>query len=500
MMGDGMKFIRELWCILLVASLAACMSPLQRDLNAALVPPNMEGVRWGVMVSDLDGGVLYERRADERFLPASNTKLFPTAAAFHWQEELDALEQALRTRLVLVRNEEGGAPDLILTGQGDVSLQDGPDCVAHCLAYFADAVVAAGVTEVGDIVADDRWFPEERWPGGWSWEDLQTGYGTAVSSLVVNDNTLELVVSPGETPGAPAIIYWSPTEDYYGLVNEVVTADVEKTRLGIEKLPGQGRVRVYGEVKTGDSVRTLKLGVYDPAHMAAWRLQRLLEARGVTVTGAAIAEHQAPSLPIDTAELTTLASAVKPDSDSDAVEPVFTLALAPWRDMAMDINKKSQNLYAEVLLRQLGHISAGGEADAGLERIEALLMDVGVGRNGYDLFDGSGMSVYNRVSPRTLVELLVYAHAQAWGQEWRETFPIGGVDGGLKRRFIGTPLEGRIFAKTGTLKGTNALSGYMIAKSGRMLAFSIIANERPLGVRTAVPFMDAALVRIAEAY
>ncbi len=108
------------------------------------------------------------------------------------------------------------------------------------------------------------------------------------------------------------------------------------------------------------------------------------------------------------------------------------------------------------------------------------------------------MSVYNRVSPRTIVSLLTYAAAQDWGEDWKETFPIGGTDGSLTRRFRGTLLEGNIFAKTGTLKGTNALSGYMKAASGQTLVFSVIANERPLAVSSATPMMDAALVRIAE--
>ena len=132
--------------------------------------------------------------------------------------------------------------------------------------------------------------------------------------------------------------------------------------------------------------------------------------------------------------------------------------------------------------------------------MQQLLDEAGVPPSGYDVFDGSGMSVYNRISPRALVHLLLFAHTQDWGADWRATFPIGGVDGSLRRRFSGTSLEGKIFAKTGTLKGVNALSGYMIAASGETLAFSIIANDRPLALRSATPMMDAALVDIAERF
>jgi D-alanyl-D-alanine carboxypeptidase/D-alanyl-D-alanine-endopeptidase (penicillin-binding protein 4) len=121
-----------------------------------------------------------------------------------------------------------------------------------------------------------------------------------------------------------------------------------------------------------------------------------------------------------------------------------------------------------------------------------MLEQAGVPRTAYDLSDGSGMSVYNRVAPRGVVRFLTWTAAQPWGAAWRATLPVGGVDGTLRRRFVGTPLQGRIFAKSGTLSGTNALSGFMTAKSGRTLVFSAFANDVPSGA-TALPAMDAAL-------
>ena len=110
------------------------------------------------------------------------------------------------------------------------------------------------------------------------------------------------------------------------------------------------------------------------------------------------------------------------------------------------------------------------------------------------------MSIYNRVSPRSMVQLLAFAAQQPWFDAWLADQPIGGVDGSLKRRFVDTPLEGKVFAKTGTLNGANALSGVMIAESGRELIFSIIANDRPTDARSAIAEMDAALVEIAARY
>jgi D-alanyl-D-alanine carboxypeptidase/D-alanyl-D-alanine-endopeptidase (penicillin-binding protein 4) len=127
-----------------------------------------------------------------------------------------------------------------------------------------------------------------------------------------------------------------------------------------------------------------------------------------------------------------------------------------------------------------------------------MLERAGVPRTGYDFSDGSGMSTYNRLAPRGAVTFLRWVSAQPWGAAWRETLPIAGVDGTLARRFRGTSLERRLFAKTGSLNATSALSGYMIGKSGRTLLFSIFANDVPDGA-SATKAMDAALELIAEA-
>ena len=161
------------------------------------------------------------------------------------------------------------------------------------------------------------------------------------------------------------------------------------------------------------------------------------------------------------------------------------------------INKDSQNLHAELLLRRVGLQAGTGSIADGVAAVRAMLDRAGVPRPAYDFSDGSGMSTYNRVAPRGMVVLLRWIAAQPWGQAWRATLPIGGVDGTLAKRFRGTPLEGRIFAKTGTINATNALSGYMVAASGRTLIFSAYANDVPEEVPD-TKVMDEALALIAS--
>jgi D-alanyl-D-alanine carboxypeptidase/D-alanyl-D-alanine-endopeptidase (penicillin-binding protein 4) len=160
------------------------------------------------------------------------------------------------------------------------------------------------------------------------------------------------------------------------------------------------------------------------------------------------------------------------------------------------INKLSQNVHAELLLRRIGRQRGTGSIADGIAAVRATLERAGVARRHYDLSDGSGMSTYNRIAPRGMVALLRWAAAQPWGAAWRATFPVAGVDGTLARRFKGSPLEGRLFAKTGSLNASTALSGYMIARSGRLLVFSAFANDIPEGAEAAGA-VDAALQLVA---
>ena len=134
----------------------------------------------------------------------------------------------------------------------------------------------------------------------------------------------------------------------------------------------------------------------------------------------------------------------------------------------------------------------------GRAAVVAMLIGAGVARWGYDFADGSGMSSYNRVSPRATVGFLRWTQSQPWGAAWRATLPVGGVDGTLARRFRGTALEGKVFAKTGTLNAANALSGFLVAASGRTLTFSALANDMPADV-SATATIDKARLAVAAA-
>ncbi|WP_448793511.1 D-alanyl-D-alanine carboxypeptidase/D-alanyl-D-alanine endopeptidase [Brevundimonas sp.] len=481
--------------IAVALSLGACASAEAVDGSdgsstvAFLDNPGLGGTRWGLLAVTVEGETVASVRADDRFIPASNTKIFVTATAFARLEGLDA--PGAEGTAVRLEPDGEGPPDVVLVGAGDALLGDGPSCVETCLAELADAV-AARVRRVADIVGDDRLFPDERWGPGWSWDDMQTSFGTAVSALTVNDNVLVTEVAPGEAVGAPVRASWRAGDDLLMLENEATTAVEGEGDLRLERQPGSDVVRLYGRLAIGSAPLTLRIGIDDPAETAALRLRNLLEQRGVVVEGEARARHRPLALSDD------------PAARMDPVErlpgegvEVARLDRRPLNLSLQRIGKNSQNLHAELMLRRLGLIEGTGSRADGLALVEVEMAQAGVERAAFDLHDGSGMSVYNRVSPRATTDFLRWTMSQPWGEAWRATLPVGGRDGTLARRFVGTVLEGKIFAKTGSLNGVNALAGFLTAASGRTLVFAVYANDRPSTVGSATEVMDRMLVALA---
>lgn len=330
-----------------------------------------------------------------------------------------------------------------------------------------------------------------------SWNNIQTDSGTAASALLFDDNQLLVTVSPGKL-GEPPKVALSP---YYSVRNEAVTAaEGSVTTLAFERAPNSREVRVFGSIAAGAQPWRDLMGVDDPAYYAGWAIQQALLARGVKFRGTIRVRHR----PVAAIGAPLAVNLPMPKVRSEWREPPVPLV-----EEVAAINKISQNLHAEVLLRRAG-IAAGpvadapdkapqpGSREAGLSALQALLGRIGVPRTSYDFADGSGMSSYNRVTPRATVALLRWGSRQPWSAQWRASLPIAGQDGTLRRRFLGTPLQGRLFAKTGTLNATNALSGYLIAASGRELTFAVFANDVP-GDVSAARAIDAALGVIAAA-
>jgi D-alanyl-D-alanine carboxypeptidase/D-alanyl-D-alanine-endopeptidase (penicillin-binding protein 4) len=475
------------------ALLSACAS-LSGDIGKTLNAPGLEGTRWGLVVMTMDGRELVAIRPDERFVPASNTKLFTVAAAFHRLGDVTRPDPSMGASIRLEPHGDA-PPDIALVGGGDAMLIDGDACERDCLSDLADIVVVNGLKRVGTIFGDDSLFPHEPWGPGWNQDDLIYRSGAPASALVVNSNEVVLEISPGEKPGDPVQAAWQEDDAYFQIRNEAMTVEGDRDTLRIDMQPGDGTVRLYGTLGAAVPRQRIPMAANDPAVIAALRFARLLKERGIEVAGVA-PRHRQLTLADEPKTRGDGASATETPAGSE----IGRLLPPPLIDDLRFLNKQSQNLHAEVLLRRLGLIEGGGSRGEGLAVVEAMLDEAGAVRSAWDLSDGSGMSTYNRVTPRMVARFLRWTSLQPWGEDFRSTLAVGGMDGTLSRRFRNMPLQGRIFGKTGTLAGVNALSGFMLTAKGQTLIFSAYANDRPEEAGSATVALDEALAGIAAAY
>ncbi|MBL8648932.1 MAG: D-alanyl-D-alanine carboxypeptidase/D-alanyl-D-alanine-endopeptidase [Sphingopyxis sp.] len=445
------------------------------------------GARFGLLVTTLEGEILVAIAPDQRFIPASNTKMFTTALAYARLPQLQASAKGTGVRL-----EKGpdGATDVILHGRGDPLLSSAADCKLDCLQTLADAV-AAQTRHVRNVVGDDRWFPDERWSPGMSWNNIPSRYGTGISALTLDDNELVVKLAPGAVGAAPSF----QTSGYYTIENRVATVAGKEDAIEVDRMPFSRTLRLTGTIGAEAGPMILRYGIDDPAHYAAWRLGELLRERGVKVDGTADVRHR-PLTAADDPKARKEAPVVLPAEPAMLAE----LPAPPLAENMVRINKESQNLHSELMLRRVARAAGSGSIADGQAVLRTTMADAGLPDAGYFFADGSGMSSYNRLSPRGAVALLGWIVRQPWGAAWRDTLPIAGRDGTLQNRFKGTLLEGRLFAKTGSLNASRALSGYLVTRSGKTLIFSALANDMPEDTDAeATAAIDRALVVIAEA-
>jgi D-alanyl-D-alanine carboxypeptidase/D-alanyl-D-alanine-endopeptidase (penicillin-binding protein 4) len=427
---------------------------------------------WGLLIVDPETGeTLYEQNADRYFVPASNMKLFTTALALAKLGPEYRFHTTVETQGT-ISSEGVLSGDAVLVGRGDPNLSnrkfpyelkeefDGP--VEKVLAGLADALVAKGVKTIsGDVIGDDSYFPRERYPNGWEIDDMVWEYGAAISAIVVDDNTVALTLTPGEQAGSPVQATVSPATPEFTVENEVVTSAAGvKSDLTLTREPGANVVVVKGTLPAKGTQRKLVLAIEEPAQHAASTLKRLLEERGVKVVGIAKAKHNGA------------------ESSGDPIVLAEHVSV-PLGDAVKLINKISQNLHTEMLLRTVARQGGTWATPEDLVKVPAdFYASVGIAADDVVQTDASGLSRHDLVTPRAVVTLLAFAQKQPWFETYYGSLPVAGVDGTLEDRMKGTPAAGRIHAKTGSVEHVRTLSGFAETLDGRRLIFSFLSNNQ----------------------
>jgi D-alanyl-D-alanine carboxypeptidase/D-alanyl-D-alanine-endopeptidase (penicillin-binding protein 4) len=475
---------------------AAQSSAFRKKVDARLDAAPFNRQLWGIALVDEKGKLLYDRNADRLFIPASNTKLVVSAVA----AALLPPDFTVRTSVYAAGPVVNGVVqgDLVLYGRGDPTF--GIRCFAvdtlvpgACetdgssqLRALARALRQAGVTSVsGDLVGDGSYFEPTMIHGAWESYDLNWWYAAPVSGLGFNDNSIDIVYSPADSTGRPARVAFTP--DFGDVVLENRTRTTQRggeETIDFFREPGTLMVRAIGEVPAGGRTRTEHFALPDPNLFTARAFRAALAEVGISVQGGTLS--------------TTDSTAFELARRGVALAEVTS---RPLRDWIFPILNTSQNWYSEMLLKQLGRqFGRGGSWEEGLKVERRFLIDsVGIDSTQFALSDGSGLAASNLVSPLAFTQLLTFMRKHPRYATFENGLPLSGKRGSLRTRFIGTPLEGRVRAKTGSISRVNTLSGYIEMPDGKTYIFSVMGNHHALPGSKMLGQIDSVVVDLSRA-
>jgi len=432
----------------------------------------------GVAVYSLDDGrMIYAFHPDELLNPASNTKVFTTAAAL---ARLGSDFRYLTEVLVDAPPKDGVVEgNLSLRGHGDPSL------VSERIWQMSNDLWHAGLREVtGDLILDDTAFDAVVEGPGWDQDRSDRAYMAPISALSCNYSSFALYVSPGDRPGSKGRVEIEPMSAYFKIDNHVLTGSGSR-RLRKPTTSGHANhdgyhVVVSGRVPAGQPTTTLWRRVGDPTLYCGETVKEILARRGIKIHGKVRKATVAPT------------AVLFYTSESESLDLLLKR-----------VNKQSQNFVAESILKTLGAQADRGPGSwpGGVDVVADFLdREVGVPRHSYLMKNGSGLNDVNRFSAAQVVKVLAYMYPRlTLAPEYLSSLGIAGKDGTVRFRMGGTPAVGRVRVKTGTLEDVTALSGYAESVSGHHYAFSVLVNDYPDTLRNAIAAEDQIAVSLASA-
>jgi D-alanyl-D-alanine carboxypeptidase/D-alanyl-D-alanine-endopeptidase (penicillin-binding protein 4) len=475
-------------------------SNLIRSIMPLLNDPVFENAVWGVQVIDLNTGApLFSRNAQKSMMPASNTKLYTTSAGL----ELLGADFTYETRLWAIGDIQDGAlkGNLIIEGSGDptISGRFTDDDRTLIFRRWASDLKSKGITRIdGNIIGDDTIFDDISLGRSWSWDYTTYWYAAEMGAISFNENCIDMIIV-GTSEGQPAKITWEPFEtSYVQVINETITTAAGSTpRASYDRPWGTNTIYVRNYVPAGDTIR-YSLSITNPTLFFAHVLRETFIKEGIEVNG----------------ELFDRSGLNLVEDYKNRGQIVASYTSPSLGEIVYILNKRSQNMFAENLLKTVGahhkmrieeiDQTAGLEASArdGFRASWPVFGAAGIDTTRLQLADGSGMSRVNLVSPDMTTRLLRYMwhHGnKAVRDAFIHSLPLGGEPiGTLRTMFRSGPASASVAAKTGTIGYARALSGYVTAADGTPLAFSIMVNHHTAGNVPANRVIESLVNKLAE--
>lgn len=403
--------------------------------------------RLGVVVKSLTTDeLIFQYNPDKLFVPASNVKVLTSVTA------LSILNPDYRFKTEFYSGGDvtkgvihGG---LYIKGYGDPTLS------TQHLETIAEEFKSLGVKEIkGGIIVDDSYFDNVRYGKGWKEKWKGDVFSPPISALSLNYNKFYIKVYPSKIGRIP-IVALEPKGTNVNVINKAITTN-KGGRLTAVWLEGGKTIKLDGSISRRTPSYTLEITTRNPTLYAGSAFKRILDDAGIRVEGY-----------------------VTVGDVPDWAVVLYTRFSDPLYLIIAEFNKNSVNIIGENIIKTLGATIIGepGTWEKGTQVVSNFLHEIGV-KDSFEIFDGSGLSLLNRVSPNAITDVLEYAYNnQVISLKFLNSLSIGGVDGTLKKRFRRSEVEGRVMAKTGHLSNVSALSGYLFTKSGDVLVFSILAN------------------------
>jgi D-alanyl-D-alanine carboxypeptidase/D-alanyl-D-alanine-endopeptidase (penicillin-binding protein 4) len=476
---------------LTAAGLAGCARPapvlvpaldplqqLRQDVVAATTLPGVQRAAWGIVVHSLDRNErIFELNPRTLLVPASAAKLVSLASAAEAVGWDYRYETVVRASAPIVDGTIQG--DLLVIGSGDPSIggrAGGP------LGAWVEALKALGLRRIdGRVIGDDDALEEPRPQLAWAWDDLGYTTGALFGALNLAENRMEITVNPGQALDYQPTFSMEPAAWSRPLRNRTVTGPAQSALLlWPEQRPGEPFLTIAGSIPIDAPPARLQISVGNPTAWFASVFRAALIGGGIEVTGEAYdVDDVAP----------------RPEWKSAAV--LYSHRSTPLADIAQPMLKNSINLYGEAFLRLNTAAGVFPTNDAALEGLRARMSAWGIPDEAWQIIDGSGLSRRNTIAPEALVAILQRMYDASGASPWMTALPVAGRDGSLAGRMAGTPAEGNVRAKTGTMSNIRTLAGYVRTRDGENLAFAILADNFEGSGAAATDAIDRIAVRLA---